>query len=420
MLSAACGSSTRFTLTKRPSVTAVSSICLRRLGSSSVGRWSTGLSTVVARRSQQSRSPIFSCRNFSILHDLVLWRQRPFKEKVGQYLRMIRLPFIAYGIYTIGYRQGVVHSHQNPHKFQEQLMNSILEDSVPGPVKCQDIDVEILSEADLVGKNSAAASKDRYHQVACVAQQIIQIGRKHIDIEIEKAKETVRTNFVKSANAETEEEMELLQEQLEGLYDKDHDVKFWTEAKSRMDGDELNVEPWRFIFVGGGASPNAWVTELLPKRVFITKSLLDFVQNVDEMAFILGHEISHLMLGHLSASGDIEYVLKTSEIVLLSLDPTAGLVTFAVVFLVDLLRRGIAMVFSRDHEREADLLGIKLVAQCDGQYDLEAGARFMHRLYQQTQSDLLPLLSSHPPSLERARQLYSKSLELRTANNKTE
>ena len=72
------------------------------------------------------------------------------------------------------------------------------------------------------------------------------------------------------------------------------------------------------------------------------KSLLEFVNDVDGIAFVLGHEISHFVLGHLSASGDVEYVLKTSEIILLSLDPTAGLVTFADVFLVDLLRRSIA------------------------------------------------------------------------------
>ena len=134
---------------------------------------------------------------------------------------------------------------------------------------------------------------------------------------------------------------------------------------------------------------------------------------------MLGHEISHFVLGHLSASGDVEYVLKTSEIILLSLDPTAGLVTFAVVFLVDLLRRSIAMAFSREHEREADLLGLQLVAQCDGAYDLEAGARFMHRVYQQSGSNFLPLLDSHPPSLERARQLYNKSLDLAQASTET-
>jgi len=300
------------------------------------------------------------------------------------------------------------------------MLDSILLESMGTPMERKDIDVEILSEDDLKGKKNAA-SKDRYHQVACVAQQIISEGRKHIDAELVKSKEAVRTKFAADVNAETEEEMALLQEQLEEQYDKDCDVKFWTEAKVRIEGDELNVEPWRFIFVGGGAPPNAWVTELLPKRIFITKSMLELTKDIDEMAFLLGHEISHFILGHLSQSADIEYALKTSEIVLLSLDPTAGLVTFAVIAFLDLLRRSIEMAFSREHEREADTLGLRLLARCDANYDLEAGARFMHRVHQlEGGAGLFPLLDSHPPSLERSRQLYKDSLQLAQASAKNE
>ena len=143
-----------------------------------------------------------------------------------------------------------------------------------------------------------------------------------------------------------------------------------------------------------------------------------------ELAGVLGHEIGHVTQHHLA-----RMLAKQKT------DTFKNIAGIALALLVSranpelaggaLTASSAAMVqrqldYTREHEREADLLGIKLVAQCDGQYDLEAGARFMHRLYQQTQSDLLPLLSSHPPSLERARQLYSKSLELRTANNKTE
>lgn len=413
MLSTVCFSSSLFL--KRRQAASSSALTIR--GAAGVVRSSLAGASLLSK-SQQHNS-ISSRRSFSRLNEIVLWRQRPFQEKVGHYLRIVRLPIVAYGIYTIGYRQGVIHSHQNPHKFQKQLLDSILLDSVKDSVDRKDIDVEVLSEDDLKGKN--AASKDRYHQVAHVAQQIINEGRKHIDAELITAKEEARAKFAADVNAETEEEMALLQEQLEEQYDKDCNVKLWTEAKVRIDGDELNVEPWRFIFVGGGAPPNAWVTEMLPKRVFITKNMLELTKDVDEMAFLLGHEISHFILGHLSQSNELEYALKTSEIVLLSLDPTAGLVTFAVIALLDLLRRSIEMAFSREQEREADNLGLRLVARCDARYDLEAGARFMHRVHQfEGGGGFLPLLDSHPPSLERSRQLYKDSLQLAQTSAKSE
>ena len=50
--------------------------------------------------------------------------------------------------------------------------------------------------------------------------------------------------------------MELLQDELQNVYDKDEDVQFWTDAKLRIDGGELDdAEPWRFVFVGGEETP---------------------------------------------------------------------------------------------------------------------------------------------------------------------
>ena len=136
---------------------------------------------------------------------------------------------------------------------------------------------------------------------------------------------------------------------LEAALDKDREVQKWMQAKIRINGDNLNVDPWRFIFLGSGAYPNAWVTELLPKRIFVTQSPLDFCANVDEVAFVLSHETSQLILGHRSHANDLELSLKTTEIVLLSLDPTAGLFPFVVVGLPGLLRRVVELTYSREH-----------------------------------------------------------------------
>ena len=198
------------------------------------------------------------------LSRIVLWRQKPWVEKCGHYLRMIRLPVVAYGIYTLGFQQGVIQSHSNPHKFQQELLDGVLLAHAPPGTTRQDIDVLVLTETNLNAKN---ARKDAYHQVATVAKQLIQQAKKYVDTEYINAIEVARVKCL-TLNPN------LTHEQLFEQVHKDAQVAFWHKANIRMNGDELNVDPWKFLFVGGNASPNAWVSEMLPKKIFITKSMV--------------------------------------------------------------------------------------------------------------------------------------------------
>ena len=238
--------------------------------------------------------------------DWILWRQKPWQDKVGVYFRVIRIPIIAYGIFTIGYRQGVIQSFRNPYQFQEQIMDTILLERTGHEVERKDIDVLVLSELDLSDRKAKQQIKvNRYYQIASVANQLIGAAREHVHERLDEAKQVVRERELKTgikALKSSAVEMpnqgdleKLFAAQLEEAYDKDPTVVKWRDAKVRIEGDELNVDPWRFIFLGSGASPNAWVTELLPKRIFITKSITDFCANIDEMAFIMAHEVSKMI-----------------------------------------------------------------------------------------------------------------------------
>ena len=79
--------------------------------------------------------------------------------------------------------------------------------------------------------------------------------------------------------------------------------------------------------------PNAFVSEMLPQKIFVTTGLFDkFVKNDDELAMILGHEVSHLIEGHFSASSYIESLIRGVEIFVLMLDPTEGLLSLGKTF----------------------------------------------------------------------------------------
>lgn len=336
-------------------------------------------------------------------------------------MRFIRIPIIAAGIYSIGYHQGVIESHRNPTKFQTAIVDSILLEET-GHKDRNDVRVHILSEFDLEDPDAAIKTKmNRNYQVASVAKLIVDQAREYVDEELERAKTAVRLEAMKNnpslfqQDADNNEELKQTREDLfQQLYEKDGKVKFFLEATTRIDGDEMNTEPWRFIFVED-APINAFVTEIAPKRIFIMTSLLEFAQNIDEVAFVLAHEVSHLIYGHHSRSNDIELALKTAEIMLLTIDPTAGFLAFAFIAMLDVARKAISLSYSREHEREADSLGIQLVSRCKS-FDIQAGSRFMYRLNALEKRDKvvkLGWLETHPASLERSKNLHREGEQMR-------
>lgn len=146
--------------------------------------------------------------------------------------------------------------------------------------------------------------------------------------------------------------------------------------------------------------PNAFA--LPGGYIFVTRAMFELCQwNEDETAFIIGHEMAHVIRGHA-----MNRIISSSAISIASKTvPVAGL-------LAQWLRKvGIKFLenaYSQDMEAEADMLGVHLVAA--GGYDPQAGVRLLSRLGELNQasgqSNLSVYFSSHP------------SLELRIKNIK--
>jgi predicted Zn-dependent protease len=139
-----------------------------------------------------------------------------------------------------------------------------------------------------------------------------------------------------------------------------------------------------------GSEPNAFA---LPGGfIFVTRPLLELCQwNKDEIAFILGHEMSHIIRGHA-----MDRIISNSAISTVShAAPVRGLLanwlrTVGVKFLES--------AYSQDLESEADKLGARLVRAAG--YNPGACAQLLSRLAKQkpsdSKTDLGIYFSSHP------------------------
>ena len=88
-------------------------------------------------------------------------------------------------------------------------------------------------------------------------------------------------------------------------------------AGAAMEGE------WTYVVLDS-PNPNAFVTAL-PRKVFVTTALLDrFVDNDDEMALILGHETSHLLLGHVKKGMIGKIILDALEMLILTAVEACG------------------------------------------------------------------------------------------------
>ena len=193
----------------------------------------------------------------------------------------------------------------------------------------------------------------------------------------------------------------------------------WKDLKieTHMLEDEEDLEHWKAvvrmlkcdwrIVMTDQLVPNAFVSPTMPHRVFINVGLFDhFANNDDEAAVILGHELSHAILGHSEQAMILDVVQSVAIAVLVSmLDFTGTFGFFVEAGLVGTSAlKYIPSMFSREHEREADELGTLIATRAC--YDPDAEAVCWHKManFEHTVVSggrVKRLTDSHPMSEER-------------------
>lgn len=180
---------------------------------------------------------------------------------------------------------------------------------------------------------------------------------------------------------------------------------FMVERGERSRSVYVEAEAWPRdvnFFMVEYASPNAGPSQ---QGVVVSSSLLDLLEDEDQLAVVLGHELAHLLLGHVPVPGHFPgpgYTRAT----------TRGISRRGNTTRWNAKRRRMAgkagFAFDREAERRADLLGVDL-AEAAG-YRGSAFARVMQLLEESAGGRAHTFLDHHPDYPQRA-MLVQQHLE---------
>lgn len=156
----------------------------------------------------------------------------------------------------------------------------------------------------------------------------------------------------------------------------------------------LSNRAWDYaVFVD--KSPNAFV---LPSgQIGVTTGLLDLVQNDDQLAAVLGHEVGHVIARHAAERYSTQ---AAASLGLGVAQQAAGNHAQTVGALGGLgAQYGLLLPFSRAHELEADRLGIDYMARAG--YRASQSIRLWELMAAQRQGSTPQFASTHPSDQSR-------------------
>jgi len=302
-------------------------------------------------------------------------------------VKIARTVFIGFALYNCGRQAGIAEYAADPVAMEKKLTLTLLGSRSPDDLKLVKV-------------------KDPAHQrVDKIAQKIVFAARDYVDGKVERR--LARLTKLKKRIAEKKDESALSEAAI-----LENELNFWNGRRRMLKGH------WTTLLVDVRV-PNAFVSDLTPRKIYIMTGLLTTLEcNDDELALVLGHEISHLLLGHTSSRVENEKFYRISELVLLSMLDPSGILTFALAYFGYKLSSYRSAAHSRQHEREADDMGLKIAALAC--YDTQKGSHVFGKLAKlggSARQQEFHYMDTHPLPLEREQELVTQSATIRRENH---
>ena len=168
-------------------------------------------------------------------------------------------------------------------------------------------------------------------------------------------------------------------------------------------GEEVKYYSWEFNLV---KDPQVNAFCMPGGKIVVYEGLLPVTKDETSLAIVLGHEVAHAVAKHsaeqMSTAIRQQYGAQALGVVLAGAGASGGMQNIAgTVF--GLGAQGASAKYSRDHESEADHLGIIFAAMAG--YDPQAAVPFWQRMSQATGGGSTSWLSTHPSDATRIQQI---------------
>ena len=167
-------------------------------------------------------------------------------------------------------------------------------------------------------------------------------------------------------------------------------------------GEEAKEFRWQ-VSVVRSREPNAFC--LPGGKIVVYTGILPLAKNEAGLAAVMGHEMAHAVARHgsqrLFRTSLAQTFLAGASLSMGDLDPGQRQTIMAVLGAG--AQYGVLLPFSREHETEADELGLIYMAR--GGYDPREAVSFWERMSQASRSQPPPYLSTHPSHERRIEDL---------------
>jgi Zn-dependent protease with chaperone function len=280
---------------------------------------------------------------------------------VARGIRAVRVGVLCFAIYGAGYRSGVTDFIEDPVEMHETLLKTVISQS--GGIK-------VVDKSDPESK-----------RVQMIGRRIIEAAKHYCDEQLVVAK---------AANAEAA--------------NNQADIDYWEAAIKRLCGQ------WSISYLDA-PTPNAFVSNLLPRHIFVHQGLVREIQPSDEeLALIMAHEISHLIHNHSQNLSILKGALAAMQLIsFVFVDPTGGLWFYFFDYAFSNLENYYYASFSRETEKEADMTGVQIAAMAC--YETRGASKVFLRFseYSGADSSSWSWADSHPSDSSREEYLSKES-----------
>ncbi len=144
-------------------------------------------------------------------------------------------------------------------------------------------------------------------------------------------------------------------------------------------------------------------------KIGVHTGILKVANDQNQLATIIGHEIGHVLAQHGNERMSIEYASQTSQQLLGAVmqGTEEGAMVMAAMGMG--AQYGVALPYSRSHEAEADIMGLKLMAKAG--FDPRASVILWHNMAANSEGAPPEFMSTHPSNQTRIKGLEAHMKE---------